>query len=335
MKSYNSLLSLLASFAFIFIGCQKNSIKKNENSEMITLTNPKSQNIELGRVTWLRNYDEALNQSALTKKPVLLFFQEIPGCSTCVNFGREVLSHPLMVEFIENEFVPLAIYNNRPGADAEILRKYNEPSWNNPVAHFVDSEGKDIIVKLSNNYHPLGMYEKLVEVLIVSGKPVPKYVEALGDDLKIKYGIYKSTVFETPCFWSGETTFAQHPAVKYTEAGWINGAEVVKVFYDDKKASLEDLNSFAKDEGFYKIGNHDDYRIDKEPQYYLSKSPFMQLPLSKVQRAKINVAIPYNGDPSSYLSPKQKKAFESLSSGNPLGDHQREYIKDIETAWNL
>lgn len=59
-----------------------------------TRTNPRSQNIELGRVSWLRDYKAALGQSKLTGKPVLLFFQEIPGCSTCVNFGRDVLSHP-------------------------------------------------------------------------------------------------------------------------------------------------------------------------------------------------------------------------------------------------
>ena len=69
---------------------------------METTTNSRNQNIELGKVSWLRDYEEALGQSQLTNKPVLLFFQEIPGCATCVNYGRDVLSHPLMVEFIEN-----------------------------------------------------------------------------------------------------------------------------------------------------------------------------------------------------------------------------------------
>ena len=68
---------------------------------MDTKTNPRNQSVELGKVTWLRDYNSALSLSKLEDKPVLLFFQEIPGCSTCINFGRDVLSHPLMVEFLK------------------------------------------------------------------------------------------------------------------------------------------------------------------------------------------------------------------------------------------
>jgi hypothetical protein len=135
-------------------GVHNNRALKMEN---INITNPANQNIELGKVTWNRNYQDALQKSKETGKPVLLFFQEISGCATCVNYGRNVLSHPLMVDLIESEFIPLAIYNNKPGKDAEILRLYNEPSWNNPVAHFIDAEGKDIIPKLEDNYEPLSI----------------------------------------------------------------------------------------------------------------------------------------------------------------------------------
>lgn len=144
-----------------------------------TRTNPHSQYIELGKVSWLRDYKAALGQSRLSNKPVILFFQEIPGCSSCVNFGRDVLSHPLMVEFIENEFIPLAIFNNVQGHDSEVLAFYDEPSWNNPVAHFVDDLGRDIVPKLADNYHPLSMYNKLIEVLSRLRKPIPKYARLL------------------------------------------------------------------------------------------------------------------------------------------------------------
>ena len=50
---------------------------------------------------------------------MLLFFQEVPGCSTCQAFGRGPLSHPLLVDAIEHEFVPLFVQNNRPGRDAQ------------------------------------------------------------------------------------------------------------------------------------------------------------------------------------------------------------------------
>ena len=300
---------------------------------METPTNSRNQNIELGKVTWLRDYKEALGQSQLTNKPVLLFFQEIPGCATCVNYGRDVLSHPLMVEFIENEFIPLAIFNNRPGKDSAILALYNEPSWNNPVAHFVDGKGKDIIPKLANNYQPLSMYNKLVEALTKLGRPIPKYALLLGDDLKMKYGNLKTTIYETPCFWSGETTLAMHPAVKYTEAGKIGIAEVVKVYFDNSQASLEQLNNFATEEGFFQIGKHEHYQVDKSPQYYISKSAFRSLPLSKAQRAKINVAIPYKELPTEYLSPKQLVLYQNILNGVSSSSNGS-YEEDIENSWN-
>ncbi|UUW08735.1 thioredoxin family protein [Flavobacterium plurextorum] len=301
---------------------------------METRTNSRNQNIELGRVSWLRDYDEALRQSELTGKPVILFFQEIPGCSTCVNFGRDVLSHPLMVEFIENEFIPLAIFNNIPGKDSDILDLYNEPSWNNPVAHFVDGLGSGIIPKLANNYHPLGMYNKLIEALEVSGKPVPKYAALLGEDLKMKYGKLNNTIYETPCFWSGETSLALHPAVKYTEAGKVGIAEAVTVYFDNSQVTLEQLNSYAAEEGFFQIDSHENYRIDKSPQYYLAKSYFKYLPLSKAQRAQINVAIPYKKEPMEYLSPKQVVMYHNILKGTDSRNNERNYIEDIENSWD-
>ena len=232
-----------------------------------------------------------------------------------------------MVEFIENEFVPLAIFNNRPGKDKDVLDLYNERSWNNPVAHFVDDKGKDIIPKLANNYQPLSMYNKMVEVLNKLGRPTPKYAILLGEDLKMEYGELKSMIYETPCFWSGETSMALNPAVKYTEAGWIKHAEVVKVFFDDSQTSLIELNSYATNEGFFLIDDHREYKIDEKPQYYLSKSPFKHLALSKAQRSIINCAIPYKRQPEQYLSPKQFAVYQDVlkaSDSNGKNNNNRQ-----------
>lgn len=296
-------------------------------------TNPKNQNVELGKVSWCRDYEQALAESARLDKPILLFFQEIPGCSTCVNFGRDVLTHPLMVELIENEFIPLAIYNNKPGKDAEILQKYNEPSWNNPVAHFIDRDGKDLIPKLANNYEHLSMYNKVIEVLQKTQRSIPRYAKLLGEELKIIYGKTAKTVYETPCFWSGETTLTQHEAVLTTSPGFIGNREVVAVDFDDKITSLKDLNEFSKEQGFFLIDNHSAFKVDKDPQYYLKKTNYKFLPLSKTQRSKINLAIPYKINPEQYLSPKQlywlyHKDLNSLS-------HPKAYELDIAQSWDF
>lgn len=149
----------------------------------------------------------------------------------------------------------------------------------------------------------------------------------------MKYGELKTTVYETPCFWSGETSLALHSAVKYTEAGWIGSAEVVKVYFDSTQVSLEELNNFAKNEGFFLVENHENYKVDESPQYYLSKSSFRYLPLSKVQRTQINMAIPYKKQPEEYLSPKQVVMYQNISESIVKNDKNITYKQAIEKSW--
>ena len=125
-----------------------------------------SNPVELGHVHWLRSYPDALNQSKAERKPVLILFQEIPGCQTCKNYGTQVLAHPLIVEAIESEFVPLAIYNNKGGDDSEVLQLYNEPSWNNPVVRIVDQNGKDVVSRLNGNYSTAGLTSVMTQAII-------------------------------------------------------------------------------------------------------------------------------------------------------------------------
>jgi len=37
------------------------------------------QAVEIGNVKWLRNYEQALKKAKTDKKPLLIFFQEVPG----------------------------------------------------------------------------------------------------------------------------------------------------------------------------------------------------------------------------------------------------------------
>lgn len=297
----------------------------------IEKTNPLNQNIELGKVTWYRNYQDALQKSKETGKPVLLFFQEIPGCATCVNYGRNVLSHPLMVELIETEFIPLAIYNNKPGYDAQILSMYSEPSWNNPVAHFIDESGKDIIPKLENNYEPVSMLKKIMQVLAKRNVKMPEYAYLLEKDLILQYGYTKTTIYETPCFWSGETSLAQQQAVLSTEPGFVNSKEVVKVIFNPEISNEKVLDSYAIQQGFYKENSVNNFRPDKDPQYYLKQTNYRYLPLTQAQRTQINQSLPYKDDAEKYLSPLQTKwlhhaKLKEVSSPNT-------YMTEINSSW--
>ncbi len=285
---------------------------------------------ELGEVAWLRDYDAALGKAAASGKPVLLLFQEIPGCSTCVNFGHDVLANPLLAELIEDRFVPLAIYNNQPGRDAEVLRYFGEPAWNNPVVHFLSPSGQDIVPKLANRYDPIGLHGKILTALEALGQDVPEYARLLRGDLLVEFGFSRQLVFETPCFWSGETTLAQHPAVLTTEAGWSGGEEVVRVHFDPALSDASALEAFAVDEGFAPSAGTS-FETDKATQYYVSSSPFAFLPLSAAQRTRINLAIPYRDGPERFLSPHQ---HGWLSSGHlAKWSTKRAYQGDFHRQW--
>ena len=157
---------------------------------------------ELGVVRWERDYEAGMRRAEAQGLPVFLLFQEVPGCATCVGFGETVLSHPLLVEAIETEFVPIAILNNGGGADREILQRYGEPSWNNPVVRFVDAGGRDLIPRADGVWTPHGIATRMIDSLAVAGRSVPGYLALAAEETRAR--VTRRATFETHCFWEGE-----------------------------------------------------------------------------------------------------------------------------------
>jgi len=147
MKKINLIITLTC--LFTMLGYAQNDTSTDNQSE------------ELGRVDWYRDYDKAIAIAKTENKVVVILFQEVPGCATCRNYGHNVLSHPLMVEALENSFIPLAIHNNDAGKDREILKRFGEPSWNNPVVRIIDVTGNDLVKRISNDYSAITHYAKV------------------------------------------------------------------------------------------------------------------------------------------------------------------------------
>ena len=142
-----------------------------------TIKNP----IEVGDVRWGRDLDAALENSAKTGKPVLVLFQEIPGCSGVQKFGREVLTNPSLVEAIENEFFPVLVYNNRNGGlDEKLLKRFQEPAWNYQVIRFINAEGRDIIPRKDRIWTINGVASRMIEALTAADRSVPDYLKDLA-----------------------------------------------------------------------------------------------------------------------------------------------------------
>lgn len=295
-----------------------------------TLTNPKDQPGELGIVQWYRNYDEALTASKKENKPVLILFQEIPGCATCRNYGKDVLSNPLLADAIANEFIPLAIYNNKGGEDARILKKYKEPSWNNPVVRIVNNQGNDIVGRVSGNYSAKGLYAAMDVALRRELIEIPEYFLLLGEELSAVGSKKKEVYYSMYCFWTGEKQLGAQKGVVNTEAGFMSGREVVKVTYNTDQVAEGDLDTYAKAHKMTPIPKSTSYRwAQNDEDYYLNHTDYKYVPLSELQRTKINSAVGNGKNGLEFLSPTQLKWIKELQANK----NRKQLSSSFTKAW--
>ena len=89
------------------------------------------------------------------------------------------MSQPLLVEAIEDLFIPVVVYNNK-SEDAAILKTFQEPSWNNPVVRFIDQDGKDIIQRKSGVYSISGLAARMIASLKAAKREVPEFLKTVS-----------------------------------------------------------------------------------------------------------------------------------------------------------
>lgn len=312
-----------------------------------SLSSPAQNPIELGDVHWFRDLSTAQAQSKLRGKPIFILFQEIPGCSTCQRYGSQVLSHPLIVEAIETEFIPLAIHNNKGGEDSRVLKLFNEPAWNNPVVRIVDDQLRNIISRLDGDYSPKGVTSYMIKALQTSKKKVPAYLQLLNTSFtnttqQLTFGMY--------CFWEGEKRLGNLEGVTCTQPGFVGGHEVVQVTFDPESISEEKLMAEAQRqecaaqvytnsvERTIRTGANmnlkpmNGFKVDKEPQYYLMHTEYKYVPMLPIQASRINSAIAYGQDPVVFLSKNQLDLLAHFKSHPKTGD-PKAYQNDLVAVW--
>lgn len=293
--------------------------------------------IELGKVDWSRNFDTALEKAKQEDKPILILFQEVPGCATCRNYGTEVLSHPLIRDAAEHLFVPVAIYNNIEGADRKVLESFKEPTWNNPVVRIVRHDRKPLAERVSGDFSLAGLASAMVDALKADKKSVPKYLSLLADESNArKRGLEKAT-FAMHCFWEGEVNLGALDGVYQTQPGWLGGEEVVDVWFDPKAIGFDKLLTAARttkcasrvyarseaqksqaEKQIDAVKRDDtDSRPDKEPKYYLGKSTYRFIPMTSAQVCRVNAALrDPSKSPDDFLSPSQIELHSAIKK-NP------------------
>lgn len=282
---------------------------------------------ELGDVDWERDFSRAEARAQQTGRPLFALFQEVPGCQTCVGFGEQVLSHPLLVEAIEDEFVAVAVFNNRGGDDRRVLRRFGEPSYNNPVVRFLSSDGHDLLPRKSGVWFPRAIGRRMVEALDAAERPVPAYLRDVVHELSAT-GRERAT-FAMHCFWAGEACLGEIDGVLASQAGWLDGHEVVELAFDSSAVSYAELlrAAMACSDAVYTHSDeqqrvaaavfgenahraHTFAKIakDSDQKRALRATPYADLVLTPRQAVRVNSALAAGRSPSSLLSPRQNAA---------------------------
>ena len=308
---------------------------------------------ELGKVNWTRDFEQGLARAKKEQKPIFLLFQEVPGCSTCQRYGAEVLSHPLIAEAIESLFIPVAIYNNKGGKDAEVLKFYSEPAWNNPVVRIVDANKQNLAERVAGNYSPLGVLNSILSALEKNNNVVPSYLALLREELQSKALGTKTAILSMYCFWTGEKELGKIPGVVATEAGYMAGHEVVSVEYNPRLLSFENLVAssskvkcadgvFTDNEqeqtkvekilGKGKVKLPTTYRRDLESKYYLYQSHYRFVPMTELQAARANSLMANGKSPEEVLSPRQIGLANQIKA-NPKKTWKPMIGKSISESW--
>jgi hypothetical protein len=287
----------------------------------------------LGAVHWMRDVDEAKAAAGKTGKPLLILFQEVPGCSNCTRYGNTTLSHPLVVEAMETFFIPVCVYNNKGGKDGAALQRFGEPAWNNPVVRIVRVDDQDIVPRIPNFNTTWPLVQGMCRALEYSGVAVPGYLDLLEEALMAGEEGLDTATFSMYCFWSGESFFGGISGVVETVPGYQDGREVVRVLFNPAVVSQEDLTARAKLQGIAPCSNDKSFRADQEPKYYLAQTDYAFIPMTSLQACRANNLVGKNISPDKLLSPRQVALLKKIAAlpakkwKNMIGR------KDLVHAW--
>lgn len=255
---------------------------------------------ELGIVKWPRGYDDAAARAKAEGKPLLVLFDEVPGCSTVLGFGERVLSHPLIADAIEHELVAVLVQNNTLGGDdRRVLQQFDEPAWNNPVLRLFTPAGKQTARVDTGT---LGQVAgAIAEALKTSGRAVPGYLQLLVEEESGRGAAPRD--YAMGCFWEGESTLGRAGGVVSTQTGFVGGREVVRVKALDPKA----LDAYAREHGYSEVSGGEFRASPGDDKYQLKDSRLRFVPMTALQKTRVNAAP---RDAERWLSPRQLQLLE-------------------------
>jgi len=264
--------------------------------------------VELGVVEWSRGLVEAQAKAVQLGRPVLILFDEIPGCSTVQGFGRDVLGHPLVADAIQHAFVPVLVQNNTDGPDRAVLDSFGEPAWNNPVIRILGDGGKELTPRFAGPYTVAATARLLASALLAAGRTVPGYLAILVEEETVRPR-EATALYSMYCFWEGEARVGGWSGVVRTQPGFSGGHEVVRISYDPRRLTAAQLAALAQGAG-YKPQQQTFEPSTKDEKYQLQGTNYRFIPLTPMQRMRLNAHV----DPDAVLSPTQKQWLKRVEA---------------------
>lgn len=283
-----------------------------------------------GRVAWGRDRDAALAAARRTRRPVLELELDVSGCGPCAEFGRGPLSVPLVVEALEELFVPLAL----PRAGGE--RPAGAGACDRPRVRFHGPGGAELLPGADRVRSAEGLVSLAVAALRAGDREVPLWLGLLDHELQERS--LESATFAMACFWQGEALLGSLDGVLATEAGWLDGREVVAVRFDPGRLDYATLVEAAgemrcasvvyarSDEQLAVarkvVGGERARRSEEAPRaprdsdrkHYLERSALRHVPLTPLQALKVNAALGLKRDALVLLSPRQRVLYGRVRS---------------------
>ena len=262
------------------------------------------------KIDWQTDHDTALKASTKTGKPVFAFFEGKTSANKTLE--KEILTHPLFIESIHTDFIPLLVKNNSASETQQILTKYNEAPDKLPVVRFLNGEGKDVTPRSDKALTAAQLLPRMQSALKKTGKS-----SAILTLIEPELVTPSRVALSQYCFWTGELVIGSIDGIIKTEAGWLDGREVTLVHYDKNVVSESEVISKAKAQScannVYRGTQLNDYRAARESDQkrQLQGTKFDKFKnLTPHQRTKINAFARTNPSQAMrYLTPSQQNAL--------------------------
>ena len=185
---------------------------------------------EAGAVHWTTSFAQAEVEARASGKLIFVQFTEIPGSQTCQDYGRDVLSHPIIADLLEEAFVPCLVNTHGGGEAAEILGIFGIAELSGgPAVHFVDADRREVAPRYqckaahgnSNlRAEAAAVFHAAADALAAVQQPLPPYARLMGPvgaAAVVGLGMESEwLVFTVDSFWSAEALLGALPAALST-----------------------------------------------------------------------------------------------------------------------